>query len=447
MEFFDRLKAQGWDYARISQHLGQGFSAATLSRIANGEKIPNRNGLDSIMGLVEEIAEQPLTEQVRGHVYDVYMRALAVAKPEWHHAYLLEDENRRLQAEVDRQSRLRQADGLLESSPSGDNLGPEHPLMRLRDEVLRHVQQAAHARVPLITQPSQRYEPLPGDSAADVMLHESRQALGVVRESVTRHILLLEAAEEVPTAETTPPGAVPTGEPARPGPNEGGGQRRPQRMARAVLFTAVTITAVITVLLAGMFLHQALRPDTMSARPWASPTRQVNAETITAGKSEDSVKPPTLTNPSDKAEEGATSPSALQRSARPSTHHSTPGQATNRGTNQDNGDSASPDTTASTEASPPSSWNLTIRLSADSDGEIKVTHNDGEQAPCSKTLNQPAKECKYSIPHNNMVTLEPVDYVQTWGSGVCEGADHHGGCGFIMTSNTELKLHVLREPR
>jgi hypothetical protein len=270
-EFFDRMKALGWDYARISRHLGRGFSGTTLSRMASGETVPDRQKLTLILSLVEEIAEQPLTEHVRGHVYEVYMRALAVAKPEWHRAYLVQDENRRLLAEVERYGR-RGGEGSADSGPSQEPLDLEHPVVHLRDEVLQHVQQTVQAQIPLITQPSLRQVPASELSPGDAMLLEIRQALGLVGESVTRHITLLEAAEDVSAPETTPVSAVPAVEPADPTPNSGPGKQPPQSTARTAVLIAVTAVLVVVVLLVGVLLDRVLRPDTVSAEPSAGPT-------------------------------------------------------------------------------------------------------------------------------------------------------------------------------
>jgi hypothetical protein len=458
-EFFDRMKVSGWDYARISRRLGPGFSGTTLSRIANGGTVPNRAKLSLILGLVEEIGHQPLTEQVREHVYEVYMRALAVAKPELHHAYLVEDETRRLLAEVEDRRRLGRMDGAAESGPPEEHLGLEGPVVLLRDEVLQHVQQVAQARIPLITQPPRRFELAPSEAA---MLLELRHVLRLTGQSVTRHIALLETAEEESAPEATPTRAVLAAETVQSASPSGPGQKPPQSTTRTVVVIAVTAVVAVAVLLAGVLLDHALRPDTVSAGPSARSTEPATPGTNKAGKEEKSASP-TRTS----AGHGTSGTSASPRHTDPSRHDGAsaptgeaPGQssgetpdrdivqdggASQPGTDSDNDGRVSPSTTASTESSPRHDWTLTIRISADSDGEVRVAHNDGQQTACGKTINEPAKECTYIIPDNNTVTLDPVDFVQSWGSGACEGADPSGGCLFFMTSDTEFTLHVLRE--
>ncbi|MFJ8085381.1 hypothetical protein ACIQ6Y_32965 [Streptomyces sp. NPDC096205] len=460
-EFFDRMKASGWDYARIGRRLGSGFSGTTLSRMANGRTVPNRVKLTAILSLVEEIAEQPLTEDVRCHVYEVYMRALAAAKPELHHVYVVEDETRRLLLEVERQSRLGQAGSAAESDAPEDHPALEPSVVRLRDEVLQHVQQVAQTQIPLITQPPQRLES-PSDSApSSATLLEIRQVLGLVGESVIRHIAVLEEAEEEGTPETTPLEAVPGAETAPPMSTSGLGQKPPRSTARPAAITAVTAVLVVVVLLLGVLLDHALRPDTVSAGPSAGATEPASPGTTKARPRETSGSPRDA-----GVEEGAV-PRPSQRTTAPSSGDAPStgardgeesqgsGETPDRAIGQDGGSSereadpenqapVSPATTAGTETSPRDNWTLTIRIYADSDGEVQVAHNDGQQAACGKTINEPAKECRYIIRHNNFVTLDPVDFVQSWGSGICQGADRYGGCGFLMTSDTELDLHVLR---
>jgi hypothetical protein len=349
-------------------------------------------------------------------------------------------------------------------------------VVHLRDEVLQHVQQTVQAQIPLITQPSLRQVPASEFSPGDAMLLEIRQALGLVRESVTRHITLLEAAEDVSAPETTPVSAVPAVEPADPTPNSGPGKQPPQSTARTAVLIAVTAVLVVVVLLLGVLLDRALRPDTVSAEPSAGPTGPAAPGTTESGEGGKSGSPKGT-----RTKEGATGPGPSRRRA-----DSGPGDgasagavdggtsqdsggtfdrgtsrdsggtsdretdqdegASGRGTDQDNGGSVSPGATAGTgSSSPRANWTLTVRLSADSDGEIQVAHNDGQQAACRKTINEPAKECTYVIPHNNTVSLHAVDFVQSWGSGECQGADGHGDCAFFMVSDTEFDLHVLRE--
>jgi hypothetical protein len=269
---------------------------------------------------------------------------------------------------------------------------------------------------------------------------------------VIRHVTLLEAAEDLSAPETTPIGAVPAAEPVA---HPSAPAQPPQNTARRALYAAATVILVIGVLLLGVVLKDALRPNGTTAAPSNKPAQTVDTGTTTGGDTSTSARPP-----STSAQDGNIGPSAPEGEADRTNDGGTSDGATNQnsdggpskgGTNQLNGGGVSESVTASatpsTQSRSPGEWTLTIRLAPDSDGDIQVAHNGGEQETCSKSLNGPAVECDYSIPDNNTVTLIPVDFVESWGSGLCEGADRRGGCPFFgNTSDTEFNLFVMRDP-
>ncbi|MEU1710452.1 hypothetical protein ABZ478_34785 [Streptomyces sp. NPDC005706] len=104
MQFFEPMKERGLGYAEISQRLrrrGSGFSETTLSRIGNGQRVPDRPVVAALLDLVGELAGDPLTKPVRDHVMAVYYRALGVTRPRQLREYQLTDKVEQLQAESD----------------------------------------------------------------------------------------------------------------------------------------------------------------------------------------------------------------------------------------------------------------------------------------------------------------------------------------------------------
>ncbi|MYT03102.1 MULTISPECIES: hypothetical protein, partial [Streptomyces] len=80
--FFDRLKSEGITYADISRELGKGaFSPTTLSRIADGQKLPQYDQYMALVALVPALVGQPLTEKAEEHLWQLYLRAVQARDP------------------------------------------------------------------------------------------------------------------------------------------------------------------------------------------------------------------------------------------------------------------------------------------------------------------------------------------------------------------------------
>lgn len=77
-EFFDRLTALGLTTADISEALGSGFSATTLSRFRNADRVPDRDKLLRLLAYAEEIVGQPLPGKGRERVIEAYYAALKI---------------------------------------------------------------------------------------------------------------------------------------------------------------------------------------------------------------------------------------------------------------------------------------------------------------------------------------------------------------------------------
>jgi hypothetical protein len=248
-QFFDRMKELGYDYNAISSKLGPGFSPTTLSRIANGERVPNRDVLEAILDLIEEVAGDALTKPVREHVRQVYYRAAAVAKPtKLFRDYLFDDKVEDVQARNDHQRRNELAaraapegESSDEEPSVGEELGEDHPAVQVHNEAVQLVEEAVEEQIPLVRQPLVPPDP-PGDSGlrstVEAILDRTDQILKVLRQSVARDIARLEAAEDHADRTGPPPGALPDNRPLPPPP-------RPQRpWAGATL--AVVVLVVLT---------------------------------------------------------------------------------------------------------------------------------------------------------------------------------------------------------
>ncbi|MEU2490995.1 PQQ-binding-like beta-propeller repeat protein [Streptomyces sp. NPDC007883] len=94
-EFFDRLTALGVTTADISEALGSGFSATTLSRFRNADRVPDRDKLLRLLAYAEEIVGQPLPGEARERVIEAYYAALKISNKPLHDSYRLMDERDR----------------------------------------------------------------------------------------------------------------------------------------------------------------------------------------------------------------------------------------------------------------------------------------------------------------------------------------------------------------
>ncbi|MFJ2477226.1 PQQ-binding-like beta-propeller repeat protein [Streptomyces sp. NPDC087659] len=94
-EFFDRLTALGVTTADISEALGSGFSATTLSRFRNADRVPDRDKLLRLLAYAEEIVGQPLPGEARERVIEAYYAALKITNKPLHDSYRLMDERDR----------------------------------------------------------------------------------------------------------------------------------------------------------------------------------------------------------------------------------------------------------------------------------------------------------------------------------------------------------------
>ncbi|MFD9214579.1 PQQ-binding-like beta-propeller repeat protein [Streptomyces sp. NPDC059544] len=110
-EFFDRLTALGVTTADISEALGSGFSATTLSRFRNADRVPDRDKLLRLLAYAEEIVGQPLPGEARERVIEAYYAALKITNKPLHDSYRLMDERDRSVAQREQalaeQQRLR----------------------------------------------------------------------------------------------------------------------------------------------------------------------------------------------------------------------------------------------------------------------------------------------------------------------------------------------------
>lgn len=110
-EFFDRLTALGVTTADISKALGSGFSATTLSRLRNADRVPDRDKLLRLLAYAEEIVGQPLPGEARERVIEAYYAALKITNKPLHDSYRLMDERDRSVAQREQalaeQQRLR----------------------------------------------------------------------------------------------------------------------------------------------------------------------------------------------------------------------------------------------------------------------------------------------------------------------------------------------------
>ncbi|WP_328406410.1 hypothetical protein OHS70_38405 (plasmid) [Streptomyces sp. NBC_00390] len=210
-QFFDPMKQLGYDYKAISDRLrpqGEGFSGTTLSRIANGQRVPELETLKAILGLVEELAGNPLTEPVRNHVLQVYFDAFAVKQPRLAREYRLAHQVEQTQAQTDhvrRAERTSRISAESEESQRADEeigdeheLGDDHPAVQVHNESVRLAEDVAEAGVPLVDELS--FIPdTPSDgwhrSTLEAILDRTDQILIVLRESLRRDIVRLEAAE------------------------------------------------------------------------------------------------------------------------------------------------------------------------------------------------------------------------------------------------------------
>ncbi|WP_432077110.1 PQQ-binding-like beta-propeller repeat protein [Streptomyces wuyuanensis] len=110
-EFFDRLTALGVTTADVSEALGSGFSATTLSRFRNADRVPDRDKLLRLLAYAEEIVGQPLPGEARERVIEAYYAALKITNKPLHDSYRLMDERDRSVAQREQalaeQQRLR----------------------------------------------------------------------------------------------------------------------------------------------------------------------------------------------------------------------------------------------------------------------------------------------------------------------------------------------------
>ncbi|MFF9870473.1 PQQ-binding-like beta-propeller repeat protein [Streptomyces sp. NPDC013953] len=119
-EFFDRLAGLGVTTAQISAALGEGFSGPSLSKFRAGERVPDRDKLLRLLAYAQEVAKQPLPQDVREHVLEKYYAALRGANPQLHDFYRLMDEREQMVAERDtaREEQHRARDELVQCQES-----------------------------------------------------------------------------------------------------------------------------------------------------------------------------------------------------------------------------------------------------------------------------------------------------------------------------------------
>ncbi|MGV9456598.1 hypothetical protein [Streptomyces sp. NPDC003635] len=250
-----------------------GYSETQLGTIANGQRLPDYAELFALLDLVEVTLGQPLTDTVREHLWERYLRAVEVTRPELAAYYRLKkkaEDIRRRQRSMAAEQASRPPE-----SAADDDLGREHPAVQLRDEAARLHRRVASSGIPLPPQPI--VTPPPGAQrppAVDAMLDNTAWLLDQVDQALIRQMESAEPVEDAPDEETTfaapsrPAPSPPAPRPAEAWPTtalpSGEAVRRVGHAAAYLLSIAVLV--VCTVLVAG-FVRDHLPADDNSAAP------------------------------------------------------------------------------------------------------------------------------------------------------------------------------------
>ncbi|MFJ5548719.1 hypothetical protein [Streptomyces sp. NPDC093225] len=281
--FFDRMKEHGRTFRELKKETG--FGQATLSRIVNGEKLPNRDERDVLLRALERAEGRPLTWQVHEHLRELFHRAWEEKDPERSVLYRFKDE----QAEIEERLRAaREATARALTQGPSETADAADTALAVRNEAADLVRRIAEAGVMLPPTPP----PPPGPSSgrqttAQTALAQADQLLRYADQALERQIALAESTDDqfedfqYPTAESPPSYDAPPPPPSPaapaqphvdtppPAPSPGQEGRRPEA---GTLGPAGIVAVVLCVVLLAYFAVDRLnsKDDAAGHNPSAS---------------------------------------------------------------------------------------------------------------------------------------------------------------------------------
>ncbi|MFJ4356081.1 hypothetical protein ACIP25_07295 [Streptomyces massasporeus] len=264
--FFDRLKRAGMTYADISEHLGRKkFSATTLSRIAAGRKLPDYEQYFGLVGLVPALLGKPLTEKVQGHLWHLYLQAIAVKNTRlaefYRHQRSADDLRERRHAML-----VLRATASVEPADHDSDLDPHHPAVQLREEAAALLDDVARAGVPLPAR--SLVTPAPGEPrppATEAMLDHTAWLLDQVDQALRTQITYLEPVvfasdTETESATPSPPTQPKAAAAPLPAPARGEGARHVHAQVWSIVLAIVLVLVAVGYLLERIPLGQRDAP-------------------------------------------------------------------------------------------------------------------------------------------------------------------------------------------